>query len=187
MIQTLPAPSETFPLSRAPWDFFATLTYSGQVPSTTLRLKMWAGYVRNVERSLRLPEGRSLWCYRAEQGEQGQRWHLHYLWGGMPPRFVNERTCLVLMAIAESRGYGISRVRVFNANLPGVEYVLKGTTSRNVYEVNRFGSTNEQGVTLSPGLRARLMRDGYGKPGIRRDTRGEQRWKDRKPSCRVLP
>jgi len=157
------------------WDFFGTLTFRGAVPIRSLQAKMWVGYVRQVERRLRLGEGRSLWVLRHEKGEQGHRDHFHFLWAGMPARFVNQRTCLVLMAMAEGRGFGISRVRVFNRKLDGVDYVMKGLSAENLYEVGKFEITEARTVTLAPGVRASLMRSRYGKPGIVADTAIEHR------------
>ena len=177
-MQTLSASPEAQPLTRIPWDFFGTLTFRGAVPTRSLQRKMWVAFVRYSERRLRLAEGRSLWVLRHEQGEHGHRDHFHFLWAGMPARYVKQRTCLVLMALAETRGFGISRVRVYDRNLEGVEYVMKGLSGENLYEVGRFEATEARTLTLSPGVRARLMRDRYGMPGIRTDRRFQHRRKE---------
>jgi len=173
--QTPSSSPEAYPLQFMAWDLFGTLTFRGAVPTRSLQQKMWVSYVRTIERRLRLGEGRSLWVLRHEKGEKGHRDHFHFLWSGLPGRYVNGRTCLVLMALAEQRGFGISRVRVFNRTLSGVEYVVKGLSAENLYEVGKFEITEARTVTLAPGVRACLMRSRYGKPGIVADTGGQHR------------
>jgi len=151
--------AETLALSRVPWDLFGTLTFKGAIPSQKVRSSMWFAFTRQVERSLHLPEGRSLWLLRSERGEQGSRLHLHFLWAGLPARYVNDRTCLVVMALAEGRGFGIARVRRVDSDLAGVDYVLKGLSGRDAYEGSRFASNDEgRVVTFSHSLAARLTR-----------------------------
>jgi hypothetical protein len=84
------------------------------------------------------------WMLRAELGESTGREHFHLLITGLPLERVNIVECFWQMSAWERLGGGMARVRVYEAQLPGAQYVLKGleqpsSDGANAYELTKFG------------------------------------------------
>lgn len=142
------------------WQFFVTLTYGhdgvgGKVPVELVRKKMLFAFLRQVclgryktKQGERLHRSRwhdLLFLAREEQGEIGGRYHFHLLLGGLPPARHNASEANVMISIWKECGGGIADVRMYDARLDGVSYVLKGLEQwsfegANSYEVAKFDS-----------------------------------------------
>jgi len=145
-----------------PWQFFCTFTFKNlagvNVNAPTYKKRahtMFFTTLRKLAGAARLHFHSLLWVLREERGEVTGRYHLHALIAGFPEHWVNERTCLVAMQCWESAGGGHGRVRIFDASLDGVGYVLKSLemsvgSGGNLYELTKFGVFGD--VTLSKSL-----------------------------------
>lgn len=148
-----------------PWCFFVTLTFAGKVPPSGLAFALQRRWQDSLTRILRTESDQLDWLSREEFGEANGRRHLHVLLGGVSDAArVNERSCLALMSQWEACTKkrlgmaGMARCRVFQPNLQGVGYVLKGLgevrewslRGANTYELGKFSD--------SPGRTVRLAR-----------------------------
>jgi len=155
---------DAFALGKLPWQFFCTLTFRNQVlrrSSGAIQRKILFAFVREVAHFGGIHFHCLLWCCRLESGEVGGNLHHHVLVGGLPKSIVGTWGCLQMMNIACNRGYGITRVRVYNPDLDGVGYVLKNVGrghEGNVYELTKFGASE---VTLSRSVAMRIARGDY--------------------------
>jgi hypothetical protein len=151
----------TFHARREPWQFFATLTFSGSPePSGPARAKMLFTWLRKLARAYRLPWTGIFWLAREECGEIGGRVHFHVLVSGLPPRAVSKSSNFALKNLWESiPGGGIARVYVYDTRLSGVQYVMKGLEDgtgwqRNAagvaYEVGKFSAVEAKSEMLIP-------------------------------------
>jgi len=142
------------------WQFFSTLTFAGKVtPHPELAFSLQKRWLDQVSRPiLHASTGSILWLSREELGEQNGRFHLHLLLGGIRDASrVNSRTCLALMSewekVTQRRlgAAGMARIRVFQPNLRGAEYVLKGlqeitdwsARAANSYELHKFSAEDK--------------------------------------------
>lgn len=145
--------------SLQPWQFFITLTYGhdgigGAVPPAPVRQKMLFAFLRQVglgrykdkktgARLHRVNWHSLLWLAREEQGEKGGRHHFHILLAGLPPDRHNVTEAHVQKTIWRECGGGIADVRMYEAGLDAVSYVLKGLEQwshegANAYELGKF-------------------------------------------------
>lgn len=109
-------------------------------------MTMWFSLFRRYCRQFGIADSRLLWCLREEAGEVGGRMHLHALIGGSPQALVNTRTCFWLKGQWEKLGGGpVSRVRMYDAALPGVDYVCKGLVEACISEANAYESAKLAG------------------------------------------
>jgi hypothetical protein len=143
------------------WDLFVTLTYKSRhesgaplkVPDERSRARMLFAFLRelakgrmtnrNGEPINRLPFRFLRWVAREEIGERNGRYHWHILVEGLPASRLNHTERFVIKSIWNDVGGGFSDVRVFDARLPGVSYVMKGLrgwsqSHANAYEMGKF-------------------------------------------------
>jgi len=148
-------------LSLFRWQYFVTLTFASadtggrpiEVPSCGRRRKMLFAFCREVAKGLKrdgggkridsIPFSALSWVAREERGEQGGRYHFHLLLKGLPPERENTVERFAIKSIWSGLGGGFSDVRVFDTQLAGVNYVLKGLEqwsrqAANAYEMGRF-------------------------------------------------
>ncbi|QIF02782.1 hypothetical protein [Roseimicrobium sp. ORNL1] len=135
---------DVYTLSLETWQYFVTLTYRSEdgeknrvtVPKEDDRRKMLFAFLRSILSTKRDKKtGHAidkvhwkglLWAAREERGELNGRYHFHILVSGFPPGRVNAVQRFAMRAMASRVGFGHSDVRVFDASLSGVQYVLKG-------------------------------------------------------------
>jgi len=129
------------------WQFFATLTFA-RVPTGAVREKMLFGWLRWISEMSRSQQAkratgtrpeRLLWMVREELGEVTARFHYHVLLAGIPEYLVNVKTAMASCAAWENQGGGMARNYVYQPDLDGVDYVLKGLTQNDLQAVNRYG------------------------------------------------
>lgn len=128
------------------WQLFCTLTLYDEEHSDSWVIKRWFALHRMVCRWFRVYQPNLLWCLRSELGETTGRRHYHALLGGLPMSTLHKVTCFAIKNSAENYGFGMCRVYVFNPQLDGVGYVLKGldeavckhTTGASLYEFMKF-------------------------------------------------
>ncbi len=150
------------------WKFFCTLTFAGRVPSPAYALALQSRWLERSSTVLlhETPES-LLWLSREELGETNGRLHSHVLLGELQDASrVNRKTCLALMGMWEkvtekALGLpGMARVRVFEPDLQGAQYVLKGLEGvtewtlrgANSYELGKFGAEVGRTVRLARSL-----------------------------------
>jgi hypothetical protein len=163
-----------------PWRFFCTLTFAGKLPAPALAVALQMRWLERSAKLLRTDLDQLAWLSREELGETNGRLHLHVLLGELSDADrVNSRTCLALMAkwetVTEGRlGLaGMARVRVFEPNLRGANYVLKGLDEvgdwclrgANVYEVRKFDGSIGRTVRLARHVLVRWGREKGNKYG----------------------
>jgi hypothetical protein len=150
MLVTLPEP---YHFEKLQWQFFGTLTFTSEGLPERVRRSMWFAFLRAWRGALKSDEARSFWLLRQEEGEQTHRKHFHFLLGGVPPKFVNLRSCFVGMRLWTKQTGAIARIRTFDDGLGGVGYVLKNSGA-NSYEGGKFLSVEgSRSVCLSHNLR----------------------------------
>jgi len=159
----------TFHARREQWQFFATLTFKRTPePPAPARLRMVFAWLRKVARTYRLPWTGIFWLVREECGEIGGRSHFHILVSGLPPKAVSVASNFILKNLWEKSfdGAGFARVYIYQAQLSGVQYVMKGFEDgsrgqRNAagiaYEVEKY-SRHEAGSGMLIPARAWLLK-----------------------------
>jgi hypothetical protein len=157
---------ETWSLYSIPWQFFCTLTYVRsdlREPSHkagVIRCTMAFAFWRSVARRFGVPDPRILWVLRDEAGEKNGAMHVHMLIGGLHPWVINTATCFWMMDSWKrinrlTPGDKLwklhpSRVRMYEPNLPGVEYVCDQSVSpANAYETAKFGKVTAPMISKS--------------------------------------
>ena len=151
----------TFHARREPWQFFATLTFSGSPePSGPARARMLFAWVRKICRAFDLPWTGIFWLAREEGGEIGGRFHFHVLVSGLPPKAVTTSGNFILKNLWSGiPGGGIARVYIYQPQLSGVQYVMKGledgtASVRNAagvaYEVEKYSRQEAGSEMLIP-------------------------------------
>jgi len=157
---------EKHSLAWVPWQFFCTFTFkpTGLFEKNTLKsavvgFTMFVSLIRKLGSASHLHFRDVLWALRGELGEQGGKFHFHALISGLPNHWQNETTCFFLKNSWESLGGGMSRVRVYQEDLDGLDYILKDLEASvahggNLYELTKFGGTTH--VTLSNSLVSRI-------------------------------
>ena len=151
-MQRYPLDSYAYSLARVRWDVFGTLTFRS-VPSPNNCV--WPGLGADAPGGGAGPAAlfsASDCVARGAGGNDGQRFHFHFLLGGTQAR--NEIT---LAHQLEHRWYGlfgqgaISKCRAYDRSRAGVEYVTKclseGCWGANEYELRKFNLADT--VTLS--------------------------------------
>lgn len=136
-------------LGAFPWEYFATLTFrpgrSRRSLTPGLVEQSLVAWVRVVSDELGTRFRRVLWCARIEVGSLG-RIHAHALVKLRDAGPSRRNTWAMRQAWYEKLDFGFADVRLFDTNLPGVCYVLKGIESealtglgaRDAYELSRF-------------------------------------------------
>lgn len=155
---------DVYSLSLETWQYFVTLTYRSEdegknhvkVPDRDERRRMLFAFLRKVaEGSKKNRDGKRidkvhfsklLWAVREERGEFRGRYHFHILISGLPPGRMNTVERFTIKHLWREVGGGHSDVRVFDSQLSGVQYILKGlevwSRSRaNAYEMCKFDNS----------------------------------------------
>src|SRR6266403_4570939 len=109
------------------WEFFCTLTWSGRarncVRKRRTHVTRWLGYwARTVRPAVADPLGHLAFVIRWERGEIGGLPRCHILISRFPERSINPSTCF---AMVNTWKHGISQVRLYDPNGPGVRQELK--------------------------------------------------------------
>lgn len=132
----------TFHARREPWQFFATLTFKRTPePPAPARVRMVFAWLRKLAHAYRLPWTGIFWLAREEFGEVGGRSHYHILVSGLPPKAVSISSNFVLKNLWEQLdGGGQARVYIYDSQLSGVQYIMKG------FEDGSRGVRNAGGV-----------------------------------------
>lgn len=144
---------DKYTVARIEWQFFGTLTFKQERLPDRVRASMLFAFLRTCAGYYRVHFKKTLWCGRMEAGEMAARLHYHVLMAGFPPHAVQTRTCFAFMEAWRKVHGGHPQVRVFNPNLDGVDYVLKGAGEAvlryegNDYELTKFGTADK--VTFS--------------------------------------
>lgn len=158
---------ETWSLYSIPWQFFCTLTYVRsdlREPSHkagVIRCTMAFAFWRSVARRFGVPDSRILWVLRDEAGEKNGGMHVHMLIGGLHPWVINTATCFWMMdkwkginglqpGSAEAKRLHPARVRMYEPDLPGVDYICDQEISpANAYETSKFGKVTAPMISKS--------------------------------------
>ena len=112
-------------LARIQWDFFATLTFAGNVPRTQIAYGLAFRWLQELAKAGGVPYKRLLIALRGEEGEENGRFHFHSLVGGTATR--NYHTLLHQAEHLWKIQTGGARVEVrqYDRSLAGAEYVCK--------------------------------------------------------------
>jgi len=151
-------------IQRTEWQFFVTCTYrNSRTMSEAVRRPMQFQFLRRLAEfggggRRKIAFSDLQWVIREEFGEVTNRLHWHALVTGLPNGLVSENTCLYMMGFWEGIGGGMSRIRVYDADEDGADYIAKGlesadwtTQGANGYEVGRFRSyQNDESLMLIP-------------------------------------
>lgn len=134
-------------LSRLPWEFFGTPTFSGHVPRPGVCQSIFENWKREICEKFGVSQKRLLLALRGEEGEKKGRFHYHYLIGGIFSRnYVSDSKRLAYSWKQVSGGARVD-VRVFDRSRSGPEYIAKCLGGANAYEVSKYAFANT--VTLS--------------------------------------
>ena len=137
------------------WQFFSTFSFKSLKVREAVWIKMFFAVMREQADNFGIHFFDLMWALRYELGEQTGRPHFHALIAGMPTSAVSPATCFSFMRIWEAHRGGMARVRVYDATLPGVDYVLKGideayaNAGANWYELNKFGGRCDVMLSMS--------------------------------------
>ena len=137
------------------WQFFSTFSFKSLKVREAVWIKMFFAVMREQADNFGIHFFDLMWALRYELGEQTGRPHFHALIAGMPASAVSPATCFSFMRIWEAHRGGMARVRVYDATLPGVDYVLKGideayaNAGANWYELNKFGGRCDVMLSMS--------------------------------------
>lgn len=146
-----------------PWGFFVTLTFAGKVPTPALAYALQSRWLDRLPPLLRVNRANLGWLSREELGESNGRLHLHVLLSEANDERMNTRTCLAMMSEWEKvtqKALGtaaMARCRIFQPDLRGAEYVLKGLSDvkdwslrgANTYELGKFDGSLGRTVRLA--------------------------------------
>lgn len=173
--------AEKYLLSNVGWQFFCSFSFKSLKESRDVQTKRYFAVMREQAKHFGVHFSTPLWALRHELGELTGRPHFHSLITGLPDNVVTPATCFSWMKIWERRGGGMARVRVYDPDLPGVDYVLGGidaayaNAGANWYELNKFGGACD--VMLSMSLIRHMenrQRFGHrGRGGSPRDIKGQ--------------
>jgi hypothetical protein len=135
---------DIYVLSKIHWQIFGSLSYKSERLPERVRLSIYFAMLRETAKDFKIYFPSLPWCLRLERGEITLRLHNHFLLAGLPDHAVNEKTCFAMMKRWESKGGGIPRIRLFNPQLGGVDYVAKclgyDLDGGDAYESAKFGS-----------------------------------------------
>lgn len=136
----MPSAPETHALAKIDWQYLATLTFRGRVPSPPRAIRFAQEWLVGVAGVARVPFRRLLWVLRPEEGESFGRFHIHLLIAGVP--FADQS---FRFRIKAGWKHGFADIRAWESGLGGVAYVAKGlggggSDGDNVYESSKFVS-----------------------------------------------
>jgi hypothetical protein len=133
-------------LARIQWDFFATLTFAGNVPKPKIAYGLAFSWLRELAVVSGVPYKRLLIALRGEEGEANGRFHFHCLIGGTTTRNYHSWQHKAEYLWKIRAGGARVDVRQYDRSLAGTEYVCK-CLGANAYELNKYSFANT--VTLS--------------------------------------
>jgi hypothetical protein len=133
-------------LARIQWDFFATMTFAGNVPRTNIAYGLAFRWLQELAKVCRVPYKRLLIALRGEEGELHGRFHFHCLVGGTSTRNYHATLHQAEWLWKIQTGGARVDVRQYDRSLSGADYVCK-CLGANSYELNKFSFANT--VTLS--------------------------------------
>lgn len=163
-------------LARVRWDFFATMTFAGNVPKPKKAYGLAWRWLQEYAVHCRVPYKRLLIALRGEEGEERGRFHFHCLLGGTATR--NYQTTLHYLEWLWKSHTGGARVEVrqYDCALAGADYICKCLNPKvglgaNQYELSKYNFANS--VTLSSSV-IRLIA-GIDESGLRRGGNGHMK------------
>ena len=133
-------------LARVQWDFFATLTFAGNVPKPQIAYGLAFRWLQELAKVCGVPYKRLLIALRGEEGEANGRFHFHCLGGGTTTRNYHTLQYQAEHLWKIQTGGARVDVRQYDRALAGAEYVCK-CLGANAYELNKYSFANS--VTLS--------------------------------------
>jgi hypothetical protein len=130
------------------WQLFCTLTFARRIPER-IQVTMFFALLRQTACNSGVHFKSLLWCLRRERGEQFGREHFHAVIAGLPLWFVNWVTTERMCALWRRVGGGHSKVTLYNPQLDGVDYIMKGAESGSLatryagdyHELSKFGGS----------------------------------------------
>jgi hypothetical protein len=112
-------------LARVQWDFFATLTFAGNVPRTQIAYGLAYRWLQELAKVCGVPYKRLLIALRGEEGEKHGRFHFHCLVGGTATRNYHTLQHQAEHLWKIQTGGARVEVRQYDRALAGAEYVCK--------------------------------------------------------------
>jgi len=98
---------------------------------------MACGFWYRVAHVMKVRPKRLMWVQRDEVGEKFGRKHHHFLLR-IEGTTASIGVCHVLAACWKQMGGGSSDIRLYDPRLSGADYMLKGLSEKNEYEVGKF-------------------------------------------------
>lgn len=129
-----------------PVEFFATLTFAGNVPRTQIAYGLAFRWLQELAKVCGVPYKRLLIALRGEEGERNGRFHFHCLVGGTTTRNYHALQHQAEWLWKIQSGGARVDVRQYDRSLAGADYVYK-CLGANAYELNKYSFANT--VTLS--------------------------------------
>lgn len=133
---------DVYQLGRVEWQFFGTLTWKSERLPERVRVSMFFALLRRLAGWHRVHFRFVVWALRLEKGEISGRNHFHFLMTSLPAFAVCEATAFAMMAQWEALGGGMARIRIFDRQLNGADYITKciGIDGADSYESSKFGA-----------------------------------------------
>jgi len=133
-------------LARIQWDLFATPTFKGTVPRSSIAYGMAFRWLQELAKVCGVPYNRLLIALRGEEGEARGRFHFHCLVGGTATcNYHTLQHRAEWLWKIQSGGARVD-VRQYDRSLAGADYVVK-CLGANAYELGKYSFANT--VTLS--------------------------------------
>lgn len=136
-------------LARIQWDFFATLTFAGNVPKPKIAYGLAFRWLQELAKKCGAPYNRLLIALRGEEGEENGRFHFHCLVGGTLTRNYHTLQHQAEWLWKIQSGGARVDVRQYDRSLAGADYVCK-CLGANAYELSKYSFANT--VTLSSSI-----------------------------------
>lgn len=96
-------------LARVQWDFFATLTFAGNVPRTQIAYGLAWRWLQELAKVGGVPYKRLLIALRGEAGEKNGRFHFHCLVGGNDYSQLSHAATSSRISVEDFDGWGAGR------------------------------------------------------------------------------
>ncbi|HXC36974.1 MAG TPA: hypothetical protein VNV43_13940 [Candidatus Acidoferrales bacterium] len=133
-------------LARIRWDYFATLTFKGNIPRSNICYGLAFRWLQDFAKISGVPYKRLLIALRGEIGEQRGRFHFHCLLGGVSTRNYHTAQWQLERLWKSQTGGARVDVRQYDRSQAGAEYVAK-RLGANAYELSKYSFADT--VTLS--------------------------------------
>jgi hypothetical protein len=134
-------------LALLPWEFFCTLTFSGNLPCIKICFGMALAWVRKCADVLGVDRHQLLTALRSERGELTGRFHFHCLLGGTQSANRITDSHRLELAWKQVSGGGRVEIRPYSRLLAGPEYFVEDHAGANHYERGKYALA--ESVTLS--------------------------------------